>query len=238
MKTLLVRIFLIGVIPSIGTASPLDDKKVQEAKSLATLLRSCRTVISDNQALINDAEKADKGMSGAVVIDKCKEVYKTITGTDVPADDDHRAMFASVSDVMERVQPLINEKGKGFKGFIPAIFATQVASKFSFKRKGKAFIKLTAPPDYLRNRANRADDWEVKIIEEKFKSASWKKGELFAEQAVHRGAAATRVILPEYYNGSCLSCHGDPKGEKDITGGTKEGAKEGDLGGAISVAIY
>ena len=30
---------------------------------------------------------------------------------------------------------------------------------------------------------------------------------------------------------------GEPKGEKDISGYMKEGAKEGDLGGAISVKL-
>ena len=36
----------------------------------------------------------------------------------------------------------------------------------------------------------------------------------------------------------CLNCHGDPKGELDITGGKKEGGQLGELGGAISVVIY
>ena len=45
-------------------------------------------------------------------------------------------------------------------------------------------------------------------------------------------------MIPEYYGPSCLSCHGDPKGAPDITGGKKEGGKPDELGGAISVAIY
>ena len=36
---------------------------------------------------------------------------------------------------------------------------------------------------------------------------------------------------------SCLSCHGEPKGELDITGYPKEGAHEGDLGGIISITL-
>ncbi|MEE8532920.1 MAG: hypothetical protein V3S95_05135 [Alphaproteobacteria bacterium] len=32
--------------------------------------------------------------------------------------------------------------------------------------------------------------------------------------------------------------HGEPKGERDATGDKKEGGQLGELGGAISVAIY
>ena len=56
--------------------------------------------------------------------------------------------------------------------------------------------------------------------------------------AMKKGKQAFRLILPEYYKESCLGCHGGPKGERDITGGKKEGGVLGELGGAISVAIY
>jgi general secretion pathway protein A len=44
-------------------------------------------------------------------------------------------------------------------------------------------------------------------------------------------------MLPTYIEPACLKCHGGPKGEKDITGHIKEGYKEGDIRGAISVMI-
>ena len=47
-----------------------------------------------------------------------------------------------------------------------------------------------------------------------------------------------RTAVPEYYAASCLSCHGGPKGEIDITGYPKEGGKEGELGGIISITLY
>ena len=56
--------------------------------------------------------------------------------------------------------------------------------------------------------------------------------------AKKKGRNAFRLILPEYYKQSCLSCHGGPKGERDITGGKKEGGKLGELGGAISVTLF
>ena len=46
-----------------------------------------------------------------------------------------------------------------------------------------------------------------------------------------------RVVLPLFYGKGCLGCHGEPKNEKDISGYLKDGGKEGDLGGAISVKL-
>ena len=52
------------------------------------------------------------------------------------------------------------------------------------------------------------------------------------------GRPAFRMLLPEYYTDSCLTCHGEPKGEIDVTGYPKEGGKAGDLGGAISIVLF
>jgi hypothetical protein len=45
-------------------------------------------------------------------------------------------------------------------------------------------------------------------------------------------------MVPQYYVESCLACHGSPKGEVDVTGYPKEGAKSGELGGAVSLVLY
>jgi hypothetical protein len=49
---------------------------------------------------------------------------------------------------------------------------------------------------------------------------------------------ANRLLIPEYSEASCLAGHGAPRHSTDITGGKREGGKLGDLGGAISAAIY
>jgi len=51
------------------------------------------------------------------------------------------------------------------------------------------------------------------------------------------GGNSVRVLLPLFYERNCLSCHGEPKGERGISGYSKEGGREGELGGAISVKI-
>jgi cytochrome c5 len=99
-------------------------------------------------------------------------------------------------------------------------------------------MKVTAPPQFIRNAKAKADDWESGVIREKLLAASWPKDQPFAAMAQANGKAAYRTAAPEYYGASCLSCHGSPQGEIDITGYPKEGGKEGDLGGVISITLY
>jgi Protein of unknown function (DUF3365) len=51
------------------------------------------------------------------------------------------------------------------------------------------------------------------------------------------GRPVLRVMDPEYAGPTCLACHGGPKGELNVTGMKKEGWKEGDLAGAISIVL-
>ena len=92
--------------------------------------------------------------------------------------------------------------------------------------------------EYVRNRKARPDKWERGVIEDRFKSDDWERGELFSEDADGKRGAAFRVMVPEYYSEVCLACHGSPKGEVDVTGYPKEGGHVGDLGGAISITLY
>lgn len=237
---------IVVTLLTAGNATAADDAdKSKLALDVATLFRAARAVISDNQALINDAEKGDKGLSADIVIAGARANYQKTTGKDLPAADTgtlpgqaQAALLGAIKDVMEKAQPLINEKGKGFKGFLPAVFAKQVADVTSRTLEGKIFIKLTAPASLIRNRANRPDEWEAGVLESKFKAADWAKGKDFSETAAHKGKTGFRLLIPEYYGESCLKCHGGPKGERDITGGLKEGLALGDLGGAISVVVY
>ncbi len=84
----------------------------------------------------------------------------------------------------------------------------------------------------------RPDTWENSVIEEKFKDSSWAEGQPFFEEADVSGMPAFRMLIPEYYSESCLSCHGSPAGETDVTGFPKEGGQLGDLAGAISITLF
>ncbi|SFD62913.1 Tll0287-like domain-containing protein [Pseudoalteromonas denitrificans] len=225
------------VLPELTLATEKDGI----SQELTTLFRAARKVISVNQGHINKVDLGDKGLSAQAVSEKTLVNYSKTSGKKLDANSltpAQKAMLAAVQDVMSENQDLINEKGVGFKGFLPAIFARQVANKFNIKMSGKMKIKLTAPKSYVRNRANRPDKWENNIIETMFKKSDYKKGQSFSESTQVKGKNAYRFILPEYYGPSCLNCHGTPKGERDITGGKKEGGVLNELGGAISLIIF
>lgn len=241
-----LTIFILSILVSAPAHAALSQEdKIGIGTEITTIYRAARGVIAKSQKLINDATKGDKGLSADAVIAKTKENYKKATGSDFAMAaagtlkaETQTALLNAIKEVMNNAQPLINEKGKGLKGFLPAIFAKQMGDGFNKNISGKAHIKLTAPKNYVRNRANRPDKWEANVIETMFKSAGYEKNKVHTENAKHKGKDAFRLILPEYYKKACLNCHGEPKGEKDITGGKKEGGKLGELGGAISFVIY
>jgi hypothetical protein len=147
-------------------------------------------------------------------------------------------MMAAIGEVMDANQSTINAKGIGFKAFIPAVFGRLVGESFARLASGEAELKVTAPPELVRNRKARPDSFEENIIKTKLVEPAWPRGQPYSEMTDAKGRPAYRVMVPEYYAASCLTCHGSPKGEMDITGYPKEGAKQDDLGGVISITLY
>jgi Protein of unknown function (DUF3365) len=220
-----------------------DDPAI--AQSLAEMLRDARTVVSNNQELINNPDIGDKGLTGKKVLNEAEQLYKSHTGVDPATVDPKsrhgrllRAMMASIVEVMDANQETINAKGMGFKGLIPAVFGRLVSEAFARNADGEAEIKITAPPGFVRNRKARPDSWEASIMKTKLLAPDWPRGDPYSAMAEAKGRPAYRVMVPEYYVESCLACHGSPKGEMDITGYPKEGGKAGDLGAAISITLY
>jgi hypothetical protein len=239
----LALIWLVSLPITRLLAAEEDDTAI--ALRLAELLRSARTIISQNQTLINEPGRGDKGLTGEKVTADTIALYLEKTGQDPrtvdPATREGRLLNAelkAIEQVMAENQSTINAEGVGFKGFIPAVFARLVGEKFSEQVGEQARIKVTAPEDLIRNRKARPDAWESAVIQEHFGQASWPKGQPFSEQAETDGRAAFRLLVPEYYVSSCLACHGEPAGEMDITGYPKEGGHEGDLGAAISITLF
>jgi hypothetical protein len=237
--TLAVGLFALGAIPALAA-----DEDAAIAQSLAQMLRAARVVIADSQAKIDDPAVGDKGLSGRAVLDLAIQKYQAATGVD-PASIDPKsrhgvllqALKDAIIEVMDENQTQINAKGTGFKGFIPAVFARLVDEAFARHAKGEAEIKVTAPTNLVRNRKARADAWEAEVMKTKLLQADWPKGQPYSAM-VQEGRPAFRIMVPEYYAESCLSCHGTPKGEMDKTGYPKEGGKVGDLGAAISITLF
>jgi hypothetical protein len=246
LRSAIFALSIVGMMTlrAVG-AAPLADEDAVIAQSLAEMLRDARTVISNNQDLINNPELGDKHLSGQVVLEQAVKGYAKATGNDPTKIDPNsrqgrllRAMMAAIVAATDDNQATINEKGTGFKGFIPAVFARLVSEDFNQMAKGEAEVKVTAPPELVRNRKARPDAWEADIIKTKLLAAGWPKGQSYSAIVETNGRPAFRVAVPEYYAESCLVCHGSPKGEMDITGYPKEGGKMGDLGAVISITLY
>lgn len=244
-----VGLLLLIVVMSLaylrGGAAFAQEDDTAVAMRLAELLRSARTVISQNQGLINDPTKGDKGLTGEKVLADAVAIYSEQTGEN-PMDSDPdsregrllRAQMDAIRQVVDDNQASINAEGVGFKGFIPAVFARLVNEGFGERVGTEARMKTTAPDVLVRNRKARPDQWESSVIEQKFKAPDWPEGQPYSESVAVDGQSAFRFIVPEYYLQSCLSCHGEPAGETDITGYPKEGGKVGELGSAISVTLF
>jgi len=241
LRAAILALIGVGLVPVIALA---DDEATETGRLLAILLDSGRVTVGANQSLINDPDKGDKGFTPDVFEKQLVEKFKERAKVDLSKLKDEKVpplakqLLPTVFDASKKTvadyQPVINKQGVGFKGFIPATFGTQTAAKFS--SKSGVYLKQTTLDSFLRNPKNKADEFEANVLK-KFADPSYpRQGEKIVSEATD-GGKMTRVMLPLFYGKGCLGCHGEPKGEKDISGYMKEGAKEGDLGGAISVKL-
>ena len=240
----LAALLMLPLCPTRAAAEDAAPADLAIARSLATMLQSARAVISVNQDRINDPSIGDKGLSGAAVLEKAIANYSKATGRDPNTIDRAsyegrliQAQMDAVVEVMDSNQATINAEGTGFKGFIPATFTRLVTEAFQSRVGEEASIKFTAPPVLIRNRKARPDAFEAAAIRDYLDAADWPNGKIYSALVSEGGQARARIMVPEYYVPSCLTCHGEPAGELDITGYPKEGAHEGDLGGVISIGL-
>ena len=70
-----------------------------------------------------------------------------------------------------------------------------------------------------------------------FEDKEYPKGKGYSRTMMQDGRPVLRLIVPEYAGKACLACHGEPKGQRDISGSGKEGWVEGSLAGAISLTM-
>jgi Protein of unknown function (DUF3365) len=238
-------VLMFAVCASLAPASAAEVDDIVLGEHLAALLRAGRGVVSKHQDRINDPAIGDKGIDGESVVGEAVAAYAENVGGPplsdaTPEPERHlmQALMDSMREIVDEHEAEIDTPGLGFKGFIPAVYGRMVGERFAEKVGTEAQIKVTAPVDLVRNRKARPDDWERSIIEGHFLRPDWKKGEPFTEQVEVAGRPAFRILMPEYYSASCLTCHGKPAGDVDVTGYPKEGGAEGDLGGAISITLF
>jgi general secretion pathway protein A len=216
---------------------------VETGRLLATLLDAGRVTIGQNQALINDPSKGDKGFTPEVFEKQMVALYQERMGIDLhnlqnaQIPDQAKPLLTRLIEESQKTvasyQTVINFKGVKFKGLIPATFGTETAKRF--QNWSNVYLKQTAPDHFLRNPKNKADAFEREIMQTFSASVPGDRNEVFSKTIEEENSI--RVMLPLYYEKACLSCHGGPKGERDVSGYEKEGGKEGELAGAISVKL-
>ena len=210
----------------------------ETARLIGTLLSAGRIVIERNQTLIDDPSKGDKGFTPAVFERQLTDEFRLRTGIDVTNMNDVNipstakellhALVESSKAVVADAQDTINRKGVGYKNFIPAGFGSQAAARFS----AQSHVKLKQTTLNPRNPDNAPDDYEQAVLQRMLVQPSQS---VTINQVTDEGTL--RVLTPIYYTKDCLTCHGSPAGQMDISGHRKEGAEEGDLAGAISVSV-
>lgn len=232
-------VVLAFVAPAVAFAG---DDVVETGRLLAILLDAGRGAVAANQPLINDASKGDKGFTPDVFSQQLGEKFKARTGVDLGnlkgagVPEKAKKLLPELVEAAKKTvadnQATINKPGVGYKGFTPAHFGTQAAAAFSAKTG--IYMKQTTTDALLRNQKNKADAFEAGMMKKLGDPGYPRQGDKIMSETV---GGDVRVLLPLFYGKGCMGCHGGPKGETDVSGYKKEGASEGDLGGAVSVKL-
>lgn len=106
---------------------------------------------------------------------------------------------------------------------VPVITSIQMAAS----KAKEANFTFRVPKVAPRNPQNAPNDQEKSVLEELSRSNLTEKIIIEADNV--------KYFRPIRLTSECLYCHGDPVGGKDVTGGTKEGWREGEIHGAFEI---
>jgi len=235
------RYIVAGLLLCLGSLSPLQagaGGEADVADLLVKMIQAGRTVMAKHQVEINNPDLVDKGFTPDIFVKEITDKYLELAKYDLsqppksPQDKLVHALLQAGKDVVADHQPAINRPGIAYKNFIPAVWARKTGEKFE-KATG---VRLKLTSANYRYQGNKPDDFEAEVLK-LFEDKEYPKGKGYSRTMMQDGKPVLRVIVPEYAGKACLSCHGEPKGQRDIAGSGKEGWKEGDLAGAISLTM-
>ena len=109
---------------------------------------------------------------------------------------------------------------------VPVVVAMRTAEQYA-SHEG---LKFRTPSLHPRNPRNQATEFERRALEAFEKDPSLQE---FAERLTADDREVMRYAQPVRIAQDCLQCHGDPVGEKDPFGYSKEGMKVGDMRAAF-----
>jgi len=121
------------------------------------------------------------------------------------------------------IKPFDQLTGANILEAVPVVTAMQVAAA---KAKESGYI-FRVPKVMPRNMQNTPTDLEKEVLAELASKNLTEKIIIEQDQI--------RYFKPIRLTAECLYCHGDPVGGKDVTGGTKEGWREGEMHGAFEI---
>lgn len=246
---LIASVLTILLIPTyLQAASSVQDGEYYFSKMKESILE----VLDENQDLIN--KKADGSVKNKKLLpknfykssyDRFKKigVGKTFSRKALKGEHDPEKIAPFLATLLQAgrittagYQKVINAEPDGsvkLKKFIPAVFGKLTLEKFT--EKTDAYMKQTTlgKSNYkARNPYNQPNEWESAALE-KFTENGWELNKGFGENA----GQEYRYVKPIYIKKGCLTCHGDPVGEKGPYGHPKEGYKLNDIRGGISVML-
>jgi hypothetical protein len=208
------------------------------ADLLVKMIQAGRTVMAKHQVEINNPDLVDKGFTPEIFEKELAQKYLEVAKYDLaqpaktPQDKLIHALKEAGKDVVADHQPAINRPGIAYKNFIPAVWARKTGEKFE-KATG---VRLKLTSANYRYQGNKPDEFEAEVLK-LFEDKDYPKGKGYSRTMMQDGKPVLRLIVPEYAGKACLSCHGEPKGQRDISGNGKEGWVEGSLAGAISLTM-
>ena len=108
---------------------------------------------------------------------------------------------------------------------VPIVTAMNTAAM----KAAEAGYAFRVPKESPRNPKNEPNALERQVLAEFQQTGATEKVIIEKDRVLY--------FRPIRLSQDCMYCHGDPKGEKDPTGGTKEGWKVGEIHGAFAIAM-
>ncbi len=133
--------------------------------------------------------------------------------------------------VNQQAEDAFRDKVRQLTGMASATYAWTSDNSESQKFAESQAMTFHTPSESPRTPKDHPDDFELRALENFRNDPSLKE---YSERRVENGEDVMRYAQPVRLSADCLSCHGDPAGEKDPFGYAKEGMKAGDLKGAFA----
>ena len=216
----------------LEAATPEETAALQE---LAALIQATHQVFASHQDLVNNPSPGPKHLTGSRIVEEALSTMAATQGKDRVVGPMTLDLAQSIRRTADDLQSTIERPNVGFKGLVPALFMRLAVEDFNRRMDGRARIKITAPPEIVRNVRAMPDDHERHVIAEEFQKH--RSREPISGVVSDGTLQHVRFLMPVYYDATCLECHGTPKGALDVTRYPMEGKALGDLGGVISITM-